>query len=123
MSEAPAEATPLDVVARLGTDIDETFDETFTAYLAAHRKLGRIRLANARAPPPSHQFGPTPRLSLDVYTPEKYQPRTKHPIIVFLYGGGLVDGGKGAPGGLLWQNFGHTLAGRGFVTVSASLLV
>ena len=70
----------------------------------------------------SHQYGPHDRQHLDVYYPSKPHTRNgRRLVLVFLYGGGLVNGAKPIPGlanGLVHANVGHFFAEKfGFTTV------
>lgn len=64
------------------------------------------RLAAAGVP-----FGDDPRLKLDIWTPKQH-PAAPLPVVIFLYGGGWVDGDRGEYGFA-----GRAFAAQGFVTI------
>jgi hypothetical protein len=64
--------------------------------------------------PRTEQYGSHPRQKLDVYSSSTSDPQG--PILVFLYGGGLIFGDKIDPtvsDGLIYHNFGTFFASRG----------
>ena len=68
-----------------------------------------------------HTYGPFPRQKLDVYLPTDTSSDSpaKLPCVVYLYGGGLINGAKRMPPakGAIYGNVGHFFAQRGFVAV------
>jgi len=68
-------------------------------------------------------YGPTERQQLDVYYPTKDPESKSSPVLIFMYGGGLEQGGKTIPGfanGLAHANMGHFFADKiGYTTVIA----
>lgn len=70
----------------------------------------------------THPYGSHERQQLDVYYPSKPHTRNgRRPVLVFLYGGGLVNGGKQIPGfanGIAHANLGYFFAEKfGFTTI------
>ena len=71
-------------------------------------------------PKRAFQYGSLHRQQADVYYPPG--DSTKSPLLVFLYGGGLVTGDRVlpiAPQGIVYTNVGHYFSERGFVTMVA----
>jgi acetyl esterase/lipase len=61
-------------------------------------------------PREEHTYGSGPRQKLDLYSPKDISEDT--PVVVFVYGGGLVNGDKRLPSpptarGLVYANIGH----------------
>lgn len=103
----------------LGRNISSVVGPTFQAY-------AELVIANEAAVKSTkrttHQYGPHDRQYLDVYYPSKPHTRNgRRPVLVFLYGGGFVNGAKQIPGlanGLFHANVGHFFAEKfGFTTV------
>jgi len=67
-----------------------------------------------RHPPKEYSYGPLPRQKLDVYLPTLTSG--KAPIIMFLYGGALIQGNK-RNNAVIYANVGRFFAEQGFVTV------
>jgi acetyl esterase/lipase len=71
-------------------------------------------------PPVEHSYGSHTRQKLDVYLPPSATKEgEKLPCVVFVYGGGLVQGDKriGPTQGAIYGNVGEYFSSRGFVTV------
>lgn len=67
---------------------------------------------NARLAARGIAYGPGERQRLDVWTPGRQAPGARLPVVVFLYGGGWVEGSR--------QDYGFAgsaFAGQGFVTI------
>ncbi|KAJ7023852.1 Alpha/Beta hydrolase protein [Mycena alexandri] len=104
----------MDAVAQMKeTDIQTILFPTMSAFmplLEPHRE----EIMQARK---TFKYGATDRHQLDVYYPP--QNGKKHPILVFVYGGGFVSGERTlpAPVDLGYGNLGLYFAKRGFVTI------
>lgn len=99
----------MDQLPPLGTAIGEVVGKTFAIY-------DPIVRANAAAikstPTKTFSYGDDPRQCLDVYYPHE-DLAASAPLLMFLYGGGLVRGAKTIPGyadGLVHANVGHFFA-------------
>ncbi|KAG9239699.1 Alpha/Beta hydrolase protein [Amylocarpus encephaloides] len=106
----------------VGRDISQTLHATFkiyTPHLIAHSS------SILSTPRSTHPYGPDPRQLLDIYFPPSISPTIPNltsttPILIFLYGGGLILGNKVDPDiqdGLVYKNLGAFFAQRGIVTV------
>lgn len=105
-----------DIVDRLGTAIHPTLIPTVAA-------LSPLLLQNKdqilAVPCTTHKYGPHPRHELDVYTSTSHEQQPS-PILVWVYGGGLVSGNKTETAfaeGLTYHNLGTFFAQRGFTVV------
>lgn len=109
--------TPLESVENLGTKIEEILIPTYECYLQAHL-LSNSKLIE----PVTDKYGPTSRHFLDIYSPVELESDSSMPTIVFIYGGGLVEGNKSDRSskdrGIFFDNVGSYFAKRGFITVS-----
>ncbi|KAJ7214066.1 alpha/beta-hydrolase, partial [Mycena pura] len=67
----------------------------------------------------SFKYGETDRHQLDVYYPQATGSLKKHPVLIYVYGGGFVSGERRlpAPVDLGYGNLGLYFAKRGFVTI------
>lgn len=94
----------------------------FTIIMPTFKIFGPHLVANAEAiksiPRRESSFGPHPKQKLDVYrAPDE---TATSPILIFLYGGGLIRGDKvspNSPGGLVYHNLGTFFAKRGITTI------
>ncbi|KAH8600726.1 Alpha/Beta hydrolase protein [Bisporella sp. PMI_857] len=71
-------------------------------------------------PRTTHRYGSHSRQQLDLYIPTDNSSTS--PILVFLYGGGLIRGDKTVPffpGGIVYHNLGTFFARQGFTTIVA----
>lgn len=102
----------MDKIHGLGTDIQNIVRPTMQVY-------SDILKANAKAikstKRETFQYGPHKRQALDVYYPDaqKHRDPANSPVLVFLYGGGLVRGDKTLSfgfDGLVHANIGHFFA-------------
>lgn len=59
------------------------------------------------------KYGPHERHRLDVFRPAEGVKNA--PVVLFVHGGGFVQGDKGGPGDPFFNNFGAWAAGNGFV--------
>ena len=111
----------MDTLPQLGTEVMEVLGPTFSAYeslvLANEDKIKSTKRE-------THAYGPETRQALDVYYPDDGAatpaPFKAKPVLVFLYGGGFVDGDKIKPGyahDLVFANIGHYFASRHGFTV------
>lgn len=66
-------------------------------------------------PRKEESYGSHFRQKLDIYRPP--QTMNNSPVLVFLYGGGFVDGDKISANGLFYHNVGSFFARRGITTV------
>jgi acetyl esterase/lipase len=79
-----------------GTELPEISTPTY-AHFIPHLLANPLIL---NATPETHQYGPFPSQSLDIYTPPPntkpagHNPNTKPPIFIFYYGGGYLSGRK-----------------------------
>ena len=79
-----------------GTELPEISTPTY-AHFIPHLLANPLIL---NATPETHQYGPFPSQSLDIYTPPPdtksagHIPNTKPPIFIFYYGGGYLSGRK-----------------------------
>ncbi|KAJ7737068.1 Alpha/Beta hydrolase protein [Mycena metata] len=104
----------MDAVAQMKeTDIQAILFPTMSAFMPLHEPH-REKIAQARK---TFKYGATDRHQVDVYYPP--QNGKKHPILVFVYGGGFVSGERQlpAPVDLGYGNVGLYFAKRGFVTI------
>ncbi|KAH8820033.1 Alpha/Beta hydrolase protein [Xylogone sp. PMI_703] len=88
----------------------------FTPLLLAHK--AEIKAITRKTEP----YGPHPRQKLDIYKPPNFTlpGPAPGPILIFLYGGGLVRGDKiqpTVPEGLVYANVGAWFATRGITTI------
>ncbi|RYP86790.1 hypothetical protein DL770_004861 [Monosporascus sp. CRB-9-2] len=114
----------MDALPRLGRGIFEVLEPTFAAYeqLLLSRE---IEIKSTRRD--THQYGPDPRQTLDIYYPHNGAAAAAVPskaakaVLVFCYGGGFVQGDKTRPSyanDLVFANIGHYFASRhGFTVV------
>ncbi|KAG9664168.1 alpha/beta-hydrolase, partial [Aureobasidium melanogenum] len=107
----------MDQLPEFGREIWPGLMPTMKAYASLHEKN---RSSIESTPREEFTYGSHPRQKLDVYSPKQVSDDT--PILVFLYGGGLVQGDKRLPTpptakGLVYANIGHYYSSRGFVTV------
>ncbi|CEJ92750.1 hypothetical protein VHEMI08383 [[Torrubiella] hemipterigena] len=103
------------IVNHLGTAI-------LPSLLPIQDLLGPLLIKNKdqilSVPSTSHKYGPHPRNELDVYTSTSHEQPS--PILIWLYGGGLVAGDKtdtSFADGLTFHNLGAFFAQRGFTVV------
>lgn len=68
----------------------------------------------------SHSYGPHPRHMLDFFVSKNTKVQDKLPLVVFVYGGGLTQGGRRleATQEAVYQNVGIFLAMNGFACVT-----
>ncbi len=108
----------MDQLPSFGRSISEIVGPTYKIY-------GSILQTQAAkinsTPSKTFAYGSDPRQNLDVYYPSSADVHLiSCPILVFLYGGGLVFGSKNMPGGLVYANLGHYFAERhGYIVVVA----
>ncbi|KAM0754372.1 alpha/beta-hydrolase [Meredithblackwellia eburnea MCA 4105] len=107
--------SPLDEVQALPLSIGGSAMQTFGIYMKAQ---GARQQEILKVPAKELQYGPTDRQKLDVYYPDNVKDGEKAPVLMFVYGGGLVRGDKrmGRPG-FIHGNVGRFFAERGFVTI------
>lgn len=102
----------MDQLLPLGRSINKVVQPTFKAFLPLlHANADAIR----STPKETFHYGPHARHMLDVYRPSAEENKTSSsPILLFLYGGGLVRGEKSLPfsNGLVYANVGHFFAER-----------
>jgi len=105
----------MDHLPALGTDIGQNAIPTFKTYAP---------LLGAASPtffqPSTYHYSSDNNITrheLDVYLPET---PGKHPVMVFVHGGGLIKGDKQMPFRGAHQNVGTFFAKRGYTTVSLS---
>ncbi|CAD6584633.1 MAG: hypothetical protein CYPHOPRED_002768 [Cyphobasidiales sp. Tagirdzhanova-0007] len=111
----------MDKVQTLPTEVRAQIPPTIQAFLQLHKDPERRSILEATASKrQTHRYGPDIRQNLDVYHAQldssaDYKP----PILVFLYGGGLVSGSRVMPisDGLVYTNLGHYFATRGITVV------
>ena len=106
----------MDSLEGLGREIVDVLRPTFTTYIDIHKARKQEILAN---PSTEHAYGPHPRQKLDLYLPiNSSNSKSKLPCVVFLIGGGFVQGNKIVPGsdGTIHANVGNFFEQRGFVT-------
>ena len=104
----------MDKLPPLGTAVSATAPQTVAIY-APLLQANKQNIESTKSK--TFSFGPHPRQELDVYFPSKpgYEDG---PILFFVYGGGLVRGGKKLPNSLAHANVGHFFAeSLGFTTV------
>ena len=103
----------------LGKDISQIVGPTYKIYGSILQKqAARIK----STPRKTFAYGSDPRQNLDVYYPSSADTKLiSCPILVFLYGGGLVNGSKISPmieGELVYANLGHYFAEKhGYIVV------
>ncbi|KAK6000185.1 hypothetical protein QM012_003817 [Aureobasidium pullulans] len=107
----------MDQLPEFGREIWPGLMPTMKAYAALHEKN---RSSIESTPREEFAYGSHARQKLDVYSPKQVSDDT--PILVFLYGGGLMSGDKRLPTpptakDLVYANIGHYYSSRGFVTV------
>ena len=98
----------------VGTSIMATLEPTFKIYTPLLVKNKDTILSTART---EHTYGPHPRQKLDVYLPSS---PANSPILIFLYGGGLIFGDKinpMTPHGLVYHNLATFFTQRGLTVV------
>ncbi|CAI6237114.1 unnamed protein product [Periconia digitata] len=80
---------------KLGTSISDQILPTFAYYAP----LLRANASTIRSTPCStFTYGPSDRHKLDVYTPLKHSiTGSRHPVLIFFYGGGFVQGHRTLP--------------------------
>jgi acetyl esterase/lipase len=109
----------MDQLHALGTAISDIVGPTHHIYSS----LLQPQLATIKSTPrKTFQYGPHQRQNLDIYYPSPPEKVAKDsPIMMFLYGGGLVQGSKilpMIPNELVYANLGHFFAEKyGFVVV------
>ncbi|VUC37184.1 unnamed protein product [Clonostachys rosea] len=89
------------------TSIAETVGPTFKLY---RKLLQRNEDAIKSTLRKTFAFGPNPRHLLDLYYPSANQTGADCPVLIFIYGGGLWQGDRLSPDGLLYANLGHFFA-------------
>ncbi|KAK7052547.1 esterase lipase thioesterase family protein [Favolaschia claudopus] len=100
----------MDIIAKLqDTDIGKVLEPTYDAFvpLLEHK---RSEILSSRK---TFKYGATDRHQLDIYyPPNPPPPGTKHPILIFVYGGGFVTGSRTrpAPADLVYGNLGYYFA-------------
>jgi hypothetical protein len=104
------------LTAEHGTSIPAILLKTFAIYqplLTANRE------SILSTPHTTHPYGSHPRQKLDVYLPSSSSLNgSDTPILIFLYGGGLIHGDKISPQfPLVYHNLGSFFAQRGITTV------
>jgi acetyl esterase/lipase len=97
----------MDQLPAFGRAIYPALMPTMKAYAALHED-NRSNIEST--PREEFNYGAHPRQKLDLYTPEQVSEDT--PIMVFVYGGGFVQGNKRLPAapkaeGLAYANIGH----------------
>ncbi|KAI4719350.1 alpha/beta-hydrolase [Aureobasidium sp. EXF-10727] len=107
----------MDQLPQFGRSIFPGLMPTMKAYAELHEN-NRSNIEST--PREEFTYGPDARQKLDLYSPKQISDDT--PIIVFVYGGGLVSGDKRLPSpptakDLAYANIGHYYSSRGFVTV------
>lgn len=109
----------MDQLPSFGTTIAEVAPKTFAAYAPLLLQNEEAIKSTTRK---TFSYGPHPRQALDVYYPSgSSDDQSRSPILIFLYGGGLVRGDKILPNyaqGLAHANIGHFFATNyGYTTV------
>ena len=109
----------MDQLPFLGKEISQIVGPTYKIYGSVLQKqAARIK----STPRKTFPYGSDPRQNLDVYYPSSAEANlTSCPVLVFLYGGGLVNGSKISPlveGELVYANLGHYFAEKyGYIVV------
>lgn len=108
-------ASTLDQLPPLGRAIGDIVMPTFKLYTPL---LEGNKTAIQSTKRTTHRYGIHDRQQLDVYYPSKPHTRNnRRPVLIFLYGGGLVNGAKQI-NNLVHTNVGHFFAEKfGFTTV------
>lgn len=103
----------MDALPSLGRGIAEVIPSTYQLYGDILRQESNVSFIN-QAQPETFSYGTHERQKLDLYTPSDSAPKpalgTSRPILVFLYGGGFVNGDRilaSIPRGLVYRNFGY----------------
>lgn len=97
----------MDQLPSLGTSIAQTVGPTTQLY---RKLLQRNEDAIKSTLRKTFAFGPNPRHNLNLYYPSTNPTGADCPVLVFLYGGGLWQGDRLSPDGLLYANLGHFFA-------------
>lgn len=105
----------MDKLPAMGTQIFQISKPTFQAFVP---ELLKNKDSIQSIPRVEHVYGPHPRQKLDLYP----AANSTAPILVFLYGGGLVLGDKIMPSelvpdSLVYANIGSFYAQRGYTTI------
>ena len=109
----------MDQLPALGKEISQIVGPTYKIYnTILQKKAAEIK----STPRKMFSYGSDPRQGLDVYYPSSPDRNLGDcPILVFLYGGGLVNGNKISPmveNELVYANLGHFFAEKcGFIAV------
>ncbi|KAJ7323946.1 alpha/beta-hydrolase [Mycena albidolilacea] len=107
----------MEVIAQLQeTSIYEVLFPTIYAFTPLLEPM-RTEITGARK---TFKYGETERHQLDVYCPPPaYTGTTKHPLLVFIYGGNFTTGKRtrSAPADLVYGNVGCYFASHGFITI------
>lgn len=109
----------MDQLPSLGKGISQIVGPTFKIY----NSILQDQAAKIKSTPrKTFTYGSDPRQNLDVYYPASADTNLSgRPILVFLYGGGLINGSKILPvvgNGLVYANLGHYFAEKhGYVVV------
>ena len=114
-----ASPSPFDKLPSLGTAISAVVPPTLQLYIPLLQANEPAIRSTKRT---THSYGPHERHQLDVYHPSTPHTRNgRRPVLLFLYGGGLINGAKQIPGpaqGLAYTNLGHFFAAKfGFTVV------
>ena len=111
----------MDTLPQLGSDVMEILGPTFEAY-ASLLLSNEDKIKSTKRE--THQYGPESRQALDIYYPDtraSSSPFKAKPVLIFLYGGGFVQGDKtrtGYANDLVFANIGHYFASKhGFTVV------
>ncbi|KLO06798.1 alpha/beta-hydrolase [Schizopora paradoxa] len=101
-----------------GADIPVVLGPTYEAFVPL-LEANKDRIKGIQCE--THGYGDTDRHMLDIYYPPKADGASKHPVLIFVYGGGFASGERTSPPGtntdLVYANVGAFFAARGFVTV------
>ena len=105
----------MDSLPSFGTAIQDVLVPTIKTFAP---ELVRNKESILSIPRTTYSYGTHPRQQLDVYSSPD-SPETS-PILVFLYGGGLIHGDKiiaPVPEGLVYHNLGTFFARQGYTTI------
>ncbi|KAI5480137.1 hypothetical protein MNV49_001797 [Pseudohyphozyma bogoriensis] len=105
--------SPINKLKGLPVDIGQSVRQTFGLYIEA-QATRRDEIVRGRS---EAQYGPTPRHKLDVFDVLEDIRKDTHPVVIFVYGGGLTKGDKRMGPGDVYSNVGRFFADQGFITI------
>lgn len=120
----------MDNLPALGRGVADLLLPTYKLYgdiLRQSENEAKIQSVNYQ----TFSYGSNDRHKLDLYTPSSSAPMPtdgkSRPVLIFVYGGGFVNGDKilpGIPGGVVYKNLGYFFAEKfGFETVIMDYLL